>query len=86
MLSSEPGGMAGREASHKLGRRPESGEPRGSSGGEGVKGGGQVGLEVEKLFQSHQLDGLHHPGVADHQKFSVALIALLGQLHEGSKA
>ena len=57
-----------------------------SSGGELVKGGGQIGLEVEILLQSHQLDGLHDPGVANHKKLDVVLIAILRQLHESAQA
>lgn len=54
-------------------------------GGEVAKCCVEVGLQVQKFFQTHQLHGLHNPGVTNHQKLLPIAVALLGKLHKGAK-
>ena len=41
---------------------------------------------MQEFFQPHQLHGLNHTGIADHQKLAAGLLALLGQLHQGAES
>ena len=56
------------------------------SGGKVAQGGIEIGLEVQELFEPHQLHRLHDPGIAHHQEVLVVGVALLGQLHQGPEA
>ena len=68
-------GLQGR-AWHCRGRRTR-GEAWGPSGRQSGKGGLEIGLEVEKGLQTHQLHGLGNPGIAHHQKRDAGVLALL---------
>lgn len=57
----------------------------GQSGGKASKGGGQIGLEIQKLLQANQLHGLGDPQIAHHQERLLVGLALLGKLHKGSQ-
>jgi len=63
----------------------QAAEP-GASGSEGTEGGVEVGLEMEKLLESHQFHRLNDPGVADDQELQPLTIAELGELHQNAQA
>lgn len=52
---------------------------------DGAKGRFQVGLEMEKILQPDQLDGLHDPGVAHNPEIDPGIVALLRQEDEGAE-
>ena len=41
---------------------------------------------MQEIFQSNQLHGLHHPGIAHHLEGKTGVLAMLGELHQGTKA
>ena len=51
-----------------------------------AEGSGQIGLKIQEGLQAHQLHGLHDTAISDNQETSLALIPLLGQLHERTEA
>jgi hypothetical protein len=57
----------------------------GSGRGEPAKRCVEIRLKMQEFFQAHQLHGLHDPGIADHQELGAGLVALLGQLHQGTE-
>ena len=71
-------------------RRAGGGFPDGSVAGSGgaelPKGGVQIGLQMQEFLQTHQFHGLDHPGIADHQKPGSGVLALLGELHQGTES
>jgi len=40
---------------------------------------------MKEILEAHQFHGLHHACIADHHEFQGGIVALLGQLHQGSE-
>lgn len=62
------------------------GSPPGSGGTELGKGGFEGGLQIQERFETDELDGLNHPGIADQGEFLVIFFAVFSKLHQRAQA